>query len=218
MSIPPNPKIFHIVHVDRLSPIISDGLLWCDAKIGSSLPHETSIGLQEIKQRRLTNPLSSHPNLRVGNCVPFYFCPRSVMLYAIYRRNYPNLKYQGGQEPIVHLMADLKEAVDWADGNKLRWAFTLSNAGSSHFEDRCNLEQLGDINWEAVQSRIWSGAGVDPCIRGHKQAEFLVEERFPFRLFSHIGVMSKSIYQKTKTIIEKYGHKPKVQIRAEWYY
>lgn len=218
MSIPPNPKIFHIVHVDRLPPIISDGLLWCDARVGSNLPHETSIGLQEIKQRRLTNAFSSHPDLHVGDCVPFYFCPRSVMLYVIYRKNHPNLTYQGGQEPIVHLMADLKEAVDWANVNKLRWAFTLSNAGSYHFEDSCNLEQLGDINWDAVQSKRWSGADVDPCIKEHKQAEFLVEERFPFRLFSHIGVMSKSIYQNTKTIIEKAGHKPKVQIIPKWYY
>ncbi|AWP22429.1 hypothetical protein C4901_02935 [Acidiferrobacter sp. SPIII_3] len=31
-----------------------------------------------IKQRRLNElRLSSHPDLRLGNFVPFYFCPRS---------------------------------------------------------------------------------------------------------------------------------------------
>jgi hypothetical protein len=45
----------------------------------------TTIGMDSIKQRRLTKSLNSHPDLRVGDCVPFYFCPRSVMLYNIYK-------------------------------------------------------------------------------------------------------------------------------------
>jgi CxxC-x17-CxxC domain-containing protein len=38
--------------------------------------------MNKIKERRLKLPLSSHFNLFVGDCVPFYFCPRSVMLYV----------------------------------------------------------------------------------------------------------------------------------------
>ncbi|MBE7527723.1 MAG: DUF4433 domain-containing protein [Burkholderiales bacterium] len=37
-----------------------------------------SAGVAQIKQRRLTSCLNSYPDLRVGDCVPFYFCPRSV--------------------------------------------------------------------------------------------------------------------------------------------
>ena len=218
MPIPQNPKIFHIVHVDRLSPIISDGFLRCDAKVRRNPTPETSIGLPDIKQRRLTKTLSSHADLHVGDCVPFYFCPRSVMLYVISKKNHPNLTYRRGQEPIVHIVADLKEAVDWANENRFRWAFTLSNAGSFHFEDRCNLEQLGDVNWNAVQSTRWGVPGVDPLIRDHKQAEFLIEDRFPWQLVSHVGVMSKPIYQKTIALVEKAGHKPRVQIKTKWYY
>lgn len=58
--------------------------------------------MSSIKQRRLTLSLNSDPDLHVGDCVPFYFCPRSVMLFLIHRRN-QELAYQGGQEPIVHL-------------------------------------------------------------------------------------------------------------------
>ena len=53
------------------------------------------------------------------------------------RANHPSLAYTGGQEPIVHLEADLHQTVAWAEQNRLRWAFTLSNAGSYYFEDRC---------------------------------------------------------------------------------
>jgi hypothetical protein len=46
--------------------------------------------------------------------VPFYFCPRSLMLFVIYRQNHPDLAYRDGQEPIVHQEADLHEVVNRA--------------------------------------------------------------------------------------------------------
>ena len=84
MPVPADPKIYHIVHVDRLPSIIADGGLLCDAAIAERAPVGTTIGMNDIKQRRLSElRLSSHPDLYVGACVPFYFCSRSVMLYVI---------------------------------------------------------------------------------------------------------------------------------------
>ncbi|MFN8587276.1 MAG: DarT ssDNA thymidine ADP-ribosyltransferase family protein [Candidatus Eisenbacteria bacterium] len=41
--------------------------------------------------------LASYPDLFVGDCVPFYFCPRSVMLYLIYRGNHgADLSWRAG--------------------------------------------------------------------------------------------------------------------------
>jgi len=130
MMTPVQPKIYHIVHhVDRLPSIIADRYLWCDAKITQSALPGTTIGMNSIKQRRLKSTLNSHPGLHVGACVPFYFCPRSVMLYLLYRANHPELSYRDGQNPIVHLKFDLHRAVAWAKAKQRRWAFTLSNAG-----------------------------------------------------------------------------------------
>lgn len=50
----------------------------------------------DIKERRRQLRLTSHRDLRVGECVPFYFCPRSVMLYVIRHANHPKLTYRGG--------------------------------------------------------------------------------------------------------------------------
>ena len=80
MLVPPQPKIYHIVHLDRLKSIIADNYLWCDAEILKRQLPGTTIGMNNIKQRRLTTHLRSHSDLCVGDCVPFYFCPRSVML------------------------------------------------------------------------------------------------------------------------------------------
>ena len=108
MPPPAAPKIYHIVHVDRLPSIVAAGSLWCDAEIAQRSDANddigTTIGMNSIKQRRLNeNGLNSHPGLYVGQCVPFYFCPRSIMLYMIHRADHAELSYRGGQGPVLHL-------------------------------------------------------------------------------------------------------------------
>ena len=219
VPVPAAPKIYHIVHVDRLPSIIADGSLWCDAEIVRRSPPGTTIGMNSIKERRLnTLTLSSHPDLYVGDCVPFYFCPRSIMLYVIYQMNHPELAYRGGQGPIVHLEADLHTVVAWANNNQRRWAFTLSNAGASYFEDRNDLGRLSEINWDAVEARKWSGVGVPGSVKEGKQAEFLLEHSFPWDLVSHVGVRSRPAYDQARTALVASTHKPAVRIKPDWYY
>lgn len=213
MTVPAQPKIYHIVHVDRLPSIIAAGCLWCDAEVERGKPPGTSIGMRSIKQRRLNElTLTSYPDLHVGDCVPFYFCSRSIMLYLIYMRNNPELTYRGGQEPIVHMEADLHTVIKWAANNNRRWVFTLTNAGSCFFEDRCNLGQLNEINWVAVQSTQWSR-----CKDG-KQAEFLLENSFPWELVSRIGVKSQRVFNQVQEALRGNVQKPLVEIKPDWYY
>ena len=212
MAMPARPKIYHICHVDRLASIIASNGLLSDAVIQQQALPGTVVGMNNIKQRRLTElQLSSHPGLFVGQCVPFYFCPRSVMLYLIYRRN-AELTYQGGQEPIIHLEADLHATVAWANAQAKRWAFTLSNAGAYYFEDRNNLAQLNQVNWDAVQANNWQ-----QCKEG-KQAEFLLEYGFPWQLVERIGVRNHLIHGQVANALPAQGHRPVVEIRPEWYY
>jgi ssDNA thymidine ADP-ribosyltransferase, DarT len=213
MPPPRHPKICHIVHVDRLRSIAADGCLWCDAEVVRRAPPGTTIGMNKIKQRRLTElTLGSHPQLHVGDCVPFYFCPRSVMLYLIYQGNHPDLVYRGGQDPIMHLEADLHATVDWAKRHKRRWAFTLSNAGSYYFEDRADLSQIDEIDWDCVEARQWKNC------KERKQAEFLLEHSFPFELVERIGVRSRTQYQQVVNTLPGGGHQPNVEICPDWYY
>lgn len=178
----------------------------------------TIIGMNKIKQQRFNNYLNSYPTLRVSDCVPFYFCPRSIMLNVIFQANDPELFYKGGQKPIVHLVADLHTSTTWAAQNKKRWVFTLSNAGSKYFEDRNNLNQLDEINWQAVRANQWSRRFVSSSIHEGKQAEFLMEHCFPWNLIQSIGVHSPDIYQQVINILSTNNHQPSVQLKPEWYY
>lgn len=204
-------KIYHICHVDRLPSIIEGRGLFSDEIVQKQALSGTVVGMNHIKERRLTElQLTSHPGLFVGQCVPFYFCPRSVMLYLIWRQS-GDLSFKGGQSPIVHLEADLQKTVAWAQANNRRWAFTLSNAGSRYFEDRADLSQLGEVNWAAVHSTDWR-----QC-KEEKQSEFLIEERFPWQLVERVGVLNQSTYgQVVNALCQE--HRPVVEVRPEWYY
>ena len=212
MTVPAHPKIYHIVHLDNLASIAVDGWIWSDAEMQQRNP-ATVIGMDGIKARRLTLPVTSRPGLNVGACTPFYFCSRSVMLYLLHCANHPELTYRGGQRPIVHLEADLRTTVQWAEDNGLRWAFTLSNAGAYYFEDRCNLEQLNEINWQAVQASQWSGA-----LKEGKQAEFLIERAFPWHLVERIGVFSQAQVEPVNQALGNSAHRPAIEIKRDWYY
>ena len=216
--VPKNPKIYHIVHVDRLPYIIRYGRLWCDAVMAGRENTGTVIGMTTIKQRRLRElKFTSHPELYVGQCVPFYFCPRPVMLYLIYRRN-SALANQDGQKPIIHLEADLHRTIDWSKSNNRRWAYTTSNAGSYHFEDYSDLGQLRRIDWDAVQAEVWVNTAEFPNRMDFKQAEFLLEGYFPWRLITGIGVYSQNIKDRVRMSLQTSVHRPLVEVKRDWYY
>jgi hypothetical protein len=215
MPPPANPKIYHILHVDRLPSVIGDGFLYSDAIISRRDPGGTVIGMGEIKRRRLEDlTLASHPGLHVGECVPFYFCPRSIMLFLIYKRNHPNLAYAGGQGPVVHLEFDLHMVANWADGQIRRWAITKGNAGSRYFEDSGSLEYLNELNWTAIQARQWN----ESAIKEHKQSEFLVEEQVAWHLVERIGVQNQGTRERVEAFLASSRHRPPVEIQSSWYY
>ncbi|NTU79533.1 MAG: DUF4433 domain-containing protein [Chloroflexales bacterium] len=212
--VPAQPKIYHILHVDRLASVLAAGGLWCDAEMQCRGGGGTTIGMSRIKQRRLALPVNCHPSDHVGDYVPFYFCPRSVMLYIIWRANHEDLTYRGGQGPILHLQADLATTVAWAEAQGKRWAFSLSNAGAYYTEFRSRLDQLGEVNWPAVAATNFRSRDVSEG----KQAEFLLHHFFPWELVEYIGVHSRAIEGQVVQVLRSTAYRPALVRRSDWYY
>jgi len=209
------PKIYHIVHIDKLQSIINSGYLLSDSEIIKRSLGGTTIGMSRIKKRRLYElTLPSYPDLHVGECVPFYFCPRSVMLYIIYKGNHSDIEYKGGQDNIIHLEADLFESIKWAEKTGRRWVITYSNAGSYYFNDSNKIEDINNLDWDAINSYYWT----KPQVREAKQSEFLCEERFDWRLIKRIGVNTEDIFYQVEHILQSSCHKPILEIKNNWYY
>jgi hypothetical protein len=213
--VPAQPKIYHITHVDNLPRIVAEGCLVSDATIIARGGPAVVIGMSEIKRRRIELlEVSCHPGTKVGDYVPFYLCPRSVMLYVIHMANHPSLEYRGGEGSIIHLEADLHGVIAWADRHERRWAFSLSNAGAFYAQFRAQAGQLKDLNWPHIQNTDFSRAEVKEA----KQAEFLVHEHFPWKLVSRVGAHSENVRRQVQDTLRGCEHSPLVEVRPDWYY
>lgn len=214
MAYPTGQKIYHILHYDRIPSLLKGGFLFSDKYVRENGLQGTNIGYQHLKDRRLITPLQSHPELTVGACVPFYYCPRSAMLYTINIQSKYN-DFEGGQNPIVHLEFDLTKAMLWSQENKLRWAGTTLNAGARHFEDFSSIDQFNRINWDVVGAQYWSAH------RDLKAAEFLVEYCFPFSLVETLGINNNprsTLGQHLASVLAKTQYAPLIKIKPDWYY
>lgn len=208
------PKLYHITQVDNLPAILAAGGLRSDAVMIAQGGPAATIGMSSIKQRRLTLPVRCNAGDYVGGYVPFYFCPRSIMLFLIHCANHPELTYRGGQGPIVHLEAYLHDVVAWAAAQGKRWAFSLSNAGAYYTEFRNRIEQLDEVDWAAVAAADFREAQV----KEGKQAEFMVRDFFPWQLVRRIGVIDAHVYGQVLRALDGTAHRPPVEVRREWYF
>lgn len=214
-AVPANPKIYHITHVDNLASIANSAELVSDARRLASGLACSLVGMSTIKTRRLKQiAVPCHPGTTVGEYVPFYFCPRSIMLYILHRGNHPDVSYAGGQQPIVHLQADLNNVIKWANSNHVRWAFSTSNAGSYLTTFHNQSSQLNAIDWAAVAATDFR----DAKVKEGKQAEFLVFDRFPWHLVEKIGTLNGIITARVRSIVGDAAHQPIVATEPTWYY
>ena len=225
MTAPPDNApvyIYHIVHVDRLQSIIESGCIYSYAEAAKRGIGGTNIGIGNVKDRRRKTELNSHPGLRVGDCVPFNFCPRSYMLHVIHKKHLgeitTELEYSGGQKEIVHLLADLHDTVNLANRQNRKWVITSGNATANHSKNYADLSALREIDWDAVNANLddsnWSK------LKGGKQAEFLVERSFPWSQVRRVGVFSEAIETRVKEILKDTSANPTpfVCVEQEWYY
>lgn len=198
-----------------MASIVEAGCIEADGRRIKRGGGQTSIGMTEIKRRRLFEiDVSCHKGTKVGDYVPFYFCPRSIMLFIIHKDNHPDMSYHGGQRPILHLQVDMTAAVNWANANGILWAFSDRNAGSyiaAFYNSQAALER---INWNAVASTDFR----DPLVKEGKQAEFLLHDVCPWHLVEKIGVLNSNVQNKVNTVLRKVEHKPIVTIEGAWYY
>ena len=136
------------------------------------------------------------------------------MLFILYKSNHHNLQYHDGQEPIVHLVANFYESVEWAKNNSLRWVYTDTNAGTDYFNDYADFNNLSVLDWKAIKATQWQ----DRDIKEKKQAEFLMEHRFPCELIKWIGVYSSKQKYQVMNILESVNQIKTVKVKPDWYY
>ena len=169
-----------------------------------------NIGHKHIKARRLNRSVPVGPRGTVGDYVPFYFAPRSPMLFAISRGNVEG--YTAGQRPVIYLCSST-EAVDAA---KLRWVFTEGHADMDYTDFFDDFKNLGQIDWSLMRAKYWRDTDEDGDRKRRRQAEFLVKDFFPWKLVRQIAVYGNDTAKIVSGILV--GNTPPIVVEQGWYY
>ncbi len=204
--------IYHITPIDNLQSILSAGGLLAYNVMLERKTNYTNIAYENIQYRRARTYVPCGSRGVLHDYVPFYFAPRSPMLYTIHRGNVPNCTQ--GQAAVIHLVCDVFEI----DIRGLDWVFTDGHAVmefTTFFDD---LYDLGAIDWDVMESRYWFDTNEDNDPKRRRQAEFLVKNFFPWELITEIGVINSTIKAKTENILQKFTHKPSVIVQTNWYF
>ena len=204
--------IYHITHIRNLASILQDGRLWCDSERIRRQIISVGIAHEHIKQRRARRIV---PNCRGGvlaDYVPFYFAPRSPMLYTIHKGNVAG--YSEGQTPVLHLVSSVENVVE----NALPFTFSNGHAEMATAQFFELTEDLDKIDWAVMRSGWWNDTDSNSNRKWKRQAEFLVHHSFPVPLFDEIGVISQAVAAEVEQILTSVGRTMSVIPRPNWYY
>lgn len=204
-------QIYHITHFSNLVGITAAGRIVCDR--AAQRMDCVRIGYPHIKARRLSRPVPLPPGGFVGDYVPFYFAPRSPMLFVITKGSVPG--YLGGQSQVVHLVSNAEEV----DAAGCDWVFTDGHAAMSPLTSFYNdFADLIKIDWAVMSSKYWHDTDTHPDRERRRQAEFLIHDSFPWGLVSKIAVRNQETAENVHKIIENVIHRPTIAIETGWYY
>ncbi len=206
-------SIYHITHINNLTSILNSGGLIANSRLRQERINYLDIAHESIQDRRARIRVPCGAGGVLHDYVPFYFAPRSPMLYAIHKRKVEG--YAQGQNPVIHLVSEA-EAIE---ARALAFAFTDGHGIMSYTQFSDDLEDLGMVDWQIMEAKYWNNVTDDDNDRKRRrQAEFLVHQFCPWRLITEIGVINTTIETQVRQILQNVKYQPPVRVYPNWYY
>jgi ssDNA thymidine ADP-ribosyltransferase, DarT len=220
----PNPTlIFHVTPIATLASIAQCGGLLSKNEVQRRGLAPANIAYENIQGRRSMKRVPCGPGGTLHDYVPFYFAPRSPMLFTINQGNVPGCDYRQGD--IVHLVSDAQLIRDLARP----FVFSDIHAALDYARFFDDLRDLDQVEWTIFfeppqrdgyciywQNRHASHQHV--CRKEIRQAEFLAHEVVPLAAISQIGVNTVQAEHRVRAALTGTGWTPEVQVRPGWYY
>lgn len=205
--------IMHFTHVRNLSGILAAGCLQADSVVNHQSDLQVEAADLEIKARRKAILIRLAPYGCVADYVPFYFAPRSPMLYKLAKGGVPT--YTDGQDPLIYLVSTV-ETVAWAG---LQCLFSDGNCATAVTQVSGDLTQLDSmVDWELMRAQRWNNTADDGDRMRRRMAEFLVHERLPTSCVAGIAVRTDAMKEQVDAILAAQGVSLPVRARSGWYF
>ncbi|MFB9759125.1 type II toxin-antitoxin system toxin DNA ADP-ribosyl transferase DarT [Ectobacillus funiculus] len=204
--------IFHITHINNLDNILKSNGLHCITTIKSQNTIYKNIAHSGIQDVRASTGVPVPPYGGLHDYVPFYFAPRSPMLYTINQGNVAG--YSDGQDPIVYLVTTVEKIAK----DSLPYCFTDGHGimfFTSFYKD---LKDLSEIDWKIMKEMYWADTLEDNDRKRRRQAEFLVHNFLPITSINWICTMNSTRKLEVEQLLQNYNINIPVHVKRNWYY
>lgn len=205
-------RIYHITSIDNLESILEQQGIYSKHEMNKISKSYTNIAHSNIQERRTAKLVPVYPYQTLHHYVPFYFSPKSPMLYAIKQGKVTG--FQGRQDSVIYIVSSINKIVT----AQIPYVFTDGHGIINYTEFYNNLNDLNQIDWDVMESRYWFDTDDDPDRKRRRQAEFLVYKSLPLTLILGIGVKNDLVKDKVENLLEKYHINLKVKVLKHWYY
>lgn len=210
----PTP-VAHFTPVEHVASVIEHGLL------SDTVAHETGlltteVGNPRIKDQRRQQAVPLLPGGAVADYVPFYFAPRSPMMYAISRGNVPT--YTAGTKRLVYLLSTLERLHELG----YKPLLTDRNAALSYtayraFDPADSIDD-GFIDWDLMINDYWNNTPDEPQRVERRMAEALVHKEVAWQAITQIGTHSEVVAGEVRAILAAARSRIPVDVRPKWYF
>jgi hypothetical protein len=153
-----------------------------------------------------------YKDYKIGDCIPFYFGPRSPMLYVI-QHGYNNVvRYNA--EDLVYAVIRLDDIV----AHNIKCVFTDGHAldllTTTYTSDK--LSMIDDIiSYSDVYATNWANSENDRDLKRRKEAELLLIDELPPQYIRGFAVYNEKAKQQ---ILEYSIDAAKIAVRPNYYF
>lgn len=220
----PNPiRLFHITAIANLPDVFANGALLSKNSVAANGIGYENIAHQGAQGARSVKAVPNPPSGNIHDFVPFYFAPRSPMLYAINRGSVLGCDLR--QADIVHI----ETTVDNVLAHGQPFVFYDRNATLAYSQPYTDLARLDQVAWDLIteqpqldgyckfwQSNASNQRYVDRMEK--RMAEFLVKSHVPLTAVTRIGVINNSKQQEVSQIVAEYNLTIPTVVMPNWYF
>lgn len=208
----PTPVV-HFTRVEHVADIIARGLV-SDNEAQAEGLLTVEIGNVGIKERRRRRTVPRPPHGTVADYVPFYFAPRSPMMYSIHCGNVPT--YSHGCDRLVYLASTVERLISLG----LDVLLTDRNAvlDFADFVDADADVPDDFIDWDLMKAQYWNNTPDRPDRKERRMAECLVRPRVPWEAFESVVARSAPVAREVEAQTAAAASSPSVDVRPQWYF
>nr|WP_295930648.1 DUF4433 domain-containing protein [uncultured Dyadobacter sp.] len=194
---------YRICNIRNLPHILEVGL--CTKSHPSASREFHSIGNPDIIGTRDTTPVRIDGFGNIGDYVPFYFTPRSIMLYNIVTGYWAPLVPQLSREEIIVVRSEINVL-----SRNGRFFFTDGQANAAYSRHYRDLKDLDKIDWESIQNSNFQKSDLDTDRPRRYQAEFLVHSHVPLESIESFIVYNEN----AEAIVNSHLNSARLNIRV----